>query len=264
MGTSNQFHFDWLKSVIQSQKLSIRETLPERPRVLGIGEQRPSPFLDYLLEGIAYSYQATDLFAEPRSGVIASDLNDLKSLGGQPTADILCSFRSSYFIEDKDAFLDNLPGLLAPGAYVFMDFLIGSSSYPVIEFQVGKRKTAAIYDPKNPAVFKTTFFDQRLLTEFGDQVAAFCRHARLWPLATHRKYVHTYGWGQFLREVQRLAHLKPSNFEHTIRRLIDPKNLITLTDFESRGFQVVAFNSHYFYPEVEKFNLYNFVALRFA
>lgn len=260
MGISDQAHFSWLKEAVAPVREEIRRTLPQKAQVLGLGEQSPSPFLVDLLEGLEYSYQACDLF--PRTAqTIACDMNDLSPLFGKMRADIVCLFRSSYFIKNKGNFFGQLKQVMAPGGYLFIDLLIGSSDLPVLDFRYGDTAAAFAYDVKRPAHFQTSFYDDRLVKEFPAEVEAFCRHARRWPLATQINYLrraHRHYW----QDANMLKRLTSKNLGTQMKQMLPEQNLLSLTDFESEGFEIAAFNSRYFYPQVKKFNLYSFVAAR--
>lgn len=260
MGISNQFHFDWLDEAIAPIRDSLRQSLPKRPKVLGIGEQGSSPFIDHLLEGRDYSYQACDLF--PLSPeVLVCDMNDLSPLFGKIHADIATLFRASYFIKNKHSFLEQIKSVLNPRGTLCMDLLIGSSDLPVLDFRYGERRAAISYDEERTAFYQTSFFDDRLLREFPEQIEAFCRHARRWPLETKLNYLRQaprFYW----RDVRALRQLRPENLAAAIRAALPEENIFSLRDFEQAGFEILTFNARYFYPKVNKFNLYCYVAAR--
>ncbi len=103
MGISDKHHYNWLTEAILPKRQEIREALPARPQVLGLGEHRPSALIKNLLDGTSYDYVACDLFP-PSSDVLPCNLNDLSPFAGKIRANIICLFRSSYFINDKDSF----------------------------------------------------------------------------------------------------------------------------------------------------------------
>src|SRR3990172_8547442 len=103
MGVSDLFHFAWLDEAISPIRKLIRQSLPKRPQVLGVGEQAPNLFLEHLLHGMDYTYLACDLFPKTER-VLFCDINDLSPLFGKIRADVVSNFRSSYFIENKSTF----------------------------------------------------------------------------------------------------------------------------------------------------------------
>jgi hypothetical protein len=260
MGISNQFHFEWLDEAMAPIRENLRQSLPTRPEVLGIGEQGPSPFINNLLEGVDFSYQACDLF--PLSPeVLACDMNDLSPLFGTIHADIATLFRASYFIKDKRVFFEQIKQVLNPGGTLCMDLLIGSSDLPVLDFRFGERRAAISYDEERTAYYQTSFFDERLLREFPEEVEVFCRHARRWPLETKLNYLRQasrFYW----RDVRALRQLRPEIMAAAIRAAFPEENIFSLRDFEQAGFEILTFNARYFYPKVKKFNLYCYVAAR--
>ncbi|MEX2160724.1 MAG: hypothetical protein WD751_02325 [Anaerolineales bacterium] len=225
-----------------------------------MGEQKPSPFIEHLLEAKEFDYHACDLF--PRSAeVIACDMNDLSPLFGRIRADVVCLFRSSYFIRNKHDFFDQIKKIMAPGGYLFMDFLIGSSDLPVLDFRYGDVQAAFAYDKDHPAFFQTSFYDDRLVQEFADDVEPFCRHSRRWPLSTRISYLRKAG-RYYLRDVGALKDLTSANLGEQLHALLPQENVFSLADFRADGFEIIAFGAKYFYPLVRKFNLYCFVGAR--
>lgn len=262
MGISDGFHFSWLREAVRPNYQQIRSQLPHKPRVLGIAESRPSPFLEHLLANREYDYLACDL-NPGNSAAMPCDLNNLRSLKERIRADIVCCFRASYFIEDKHAFLGQLVDLLSPGAFLFIDFLIGSSDLPVLDFRYGDQVAQFASGSSRPATFKTTFFDPLLLADFPEEVDAFCRDARRWPLQTQWGYLKRFP-RQFWKDSRSLKDLQPKNLGEMLRSVRPEPNLVSVADLEQNGFEIQAFSARYFYPQVKKFNLYNFVAARYA
>ncbi len=260
MGISNKFHFEWLDEAIAPIRQSVRKSLPKAPQVLGVGEQGPSPFIANLLEGMDFAYQAYDLF--PLSPeVVACDMNDLSPLFGKIHPDIVTLFRASYFIKNKRSFFTQIKKLLNPGGYLCMDLLIGSSDLPVLDFRYGERRAAIAHDEVRTAYYQTSFFDERLVSEFPEEAEAFCKHARQWPLETKTNYLR-HAPRYFLRDVGSLKQLRAENLGAQIRAAFPEENIFSLKDFDKAGFEILAFDAKYFYPKVKKFNLYCFVAAR--
>lgn len=137
--------------------------MPNNPVVLGLAERAPSIVVEELLQDLPFQYRPCDLFLDDISGALRHDLNDLSALGDVLRADIVTCFRSSFFIISKAKFIRELKALLNPGAYILIDFLIGSSDLPVLDFRYDGQTAAAIYDVQRPSVFKTTFYDDILL-----------------------------------------------------------------------------------------------------
>ncbi len=142
-----------------------------------------------------------------------------------------------------------------------MDFLIGSSDLPVIDFRYGDTHATSVYDSMNPTYFKTSFWDDRLVQDFSDQVNTFCSHARRWPLAIHWNYFKKFP-KQYMRDGAAQKDLIPENLREHLEAALPQQNLVSLTDFEKFGFETIVFDSHYFYPEVKKFNYYIFVVAK--
>lgn len=260
MGISNQFHFAWLDEAVAPVRQQVRASLPKTPQVLGVGEQSPSLFIQHLLDGTDFAYQACDLF--PMSAeVLPYDMNDLSPLFGKTSADIVCLFRASYFINSKHKFLSQVKELLNPRGYLFIDLLIGSSALPVLDFRYGERKAAIEVNGQLAAYYQTSFYDDRLLREFPEEVEAFCRHARRWPLQTQASYLRQ-APRAYVRDAGSLRQLDSATLGNQIKNSLPEENVFSLTDFEEAGFEILAFNARYFYPHVKKFNLYCFVAAR--
>lgn len=260
MGISDSYHFKWLTEAIAPARKQIRESLPTAPHVIGLGEQRPNAFMAELMSGIDFSYQACDLFpTNPET--IPCDINDLTPLVGKMRADVVCLFRSSYFIRDKRKFFAELERVTNPGFWFFMDMLIGSSDLPVLDFRYGDRRASFSFDPERTAYFQTSFYDERLVQDFPVEVDAFVSHARHWPPKTKISYLLDEP-RYFLRDAFALRQLSSSTLGHQMSVLLPETNLISLADFAQAGFEVVVFSAKYFYPEVEKFNLYCFVGAR--
>lgn len=254
MGISNQFHFDWLNEAIDPVRERIRESLPKRPQVLGIGEHSPNVVLQQLLNGFDSSYQACDRF--PKSALAKPcDMNDLSPFFGKLRVNLVCMFRCSYFIEDKFKFLKQLKAILLPGSFVLMDFLIGSSDLPVLDFRYGNSKAS---DGKGRAYFSTSFYDDRLVREFPLEVMAFCRHARSWPIGTQIRYLREHP-SFYWKDRAELRDISTETLGEHLKRILPEQNLFSLSDFEESGLEIVMFKARYFYPYVKKFNLYNFV-----
>ncbi|MCW5875240.1 MAG: hypothetical protein KIS85_00020 [Anaerolineales bacterium] len=261
MGISNTFHFAWLEETIKPIRAEIRESLPKKPLVLGIGENEPSQFLIHLLDGMDYKYQACDLFPL-NDKVVVCDINDLSPLFGKVRADVVCILRSSMFIKNKHSFFLQLKKLLAPNAYLFMDLLIGSSTLPVLDFRYADRRSLYAHDPDRPEYFQSSFFDDRLLQEFRAEVDAFCQHARRWPLETQIKYLRR-SPKFFFRDAYSLRGLTPENLGDSLHEYLPEQSIFSLKDIRDAGFEILGFGSRYFYPYVKKFSLYNFIAARY-
>jgi hypothetical protein len=259
MGISDKHHFNWLKSAAAPLYSRIRTTLSDSPRILGLGEHHPNPLLQDLFQGSPPGYVAADLFSQT-SEVITCDINDLTPIMGNP-ADVVCCFRASYFLRGKSKFFEQMRHVVKGGGWLFMDFLIGSSDLPVIGFDFGNGKVAAIYDRSKPSVFKTTFFDDRLVDEFPTEVEEFCSHARRWPLRTRVFYLRTHP-ASYLQHSRRLRDLGRSSLGQHIKSAYAAENVVSLADFERNGFAIELLHAHYFYPHVKKFNLYNLVVAR--
>jgi hypothetical protein len=260
MGVSNEFHFKWLSESVAPVRERIRASLPRNPHVIGIGEQAANPFIRSLLHSIDFTYQACDLF--PRNaGTIACDMNDLSPLYDKKKADVVCLLRASYFIKDKRRFFEELDQITKPQFWFFTDVLIGSSDLPVLDFRYGDEQAAYAYDENQPAYFKTSFYDERLITDFPAEVKAFVAHARTWPLRTKIAYLLDQP-KVFLRDVLGLSRLTVDTLGDTMKKMLPEGNLISLADFEQAGYQVELFNAKYFYPDVAKFNLYCFIGAR--
>ncbi|KAA3646416.1 MAG: hypothetical protein DWQ07_09370 [Chloroflexi bacterium] len=260
MGISNEYHFNWINDTIEPLKAEILTSLPDQPVVLGLSEQQANPFVQNLLSERGFQYQAIDRYAQT-DDVLPIDLNDLSPLASLELADMACCFRASYFIEDKKAFLQQVSKVLKPGAYLCMDFLIGTSDLPTLGFYYGGDKITANYDPNNPSRFLTSFYDDRILENHPSEVAAFCKHARHWPWRTQWEYFQAFS-KLFWRDRKRHAQLYPENLKQAMIVAFPEAQLFTLEDFEQHGFELVAFSSRYFYPLVRKFNLYSFVGFR--
>ena len=262
MGISNEHHFNWLNTSIEPFKTNILSSLPTNPRVFGLSEQQVNPFIQNLFSERPYQYQAVDRYAESEN-VLPFDLNDLALLSDLEPADIACCFRASYFIEDKAIFLERISKALKPGAYLFMDFLIGTSDLPTLGFYYGGDKIAASYDPENPSRFMTSFFDDRILDKHPKDVAAFCKHARHWPLSTQWHYLQSFPQ-LFWRDRKRHSKLYPDNLKQAIHKAHPEAQLFSLDDFRDHGFELLGLSTRYFYPYVQKFNLYIFIAVQYS
>jgi len=213
MGISNKAHFDWLKQAVSPICDQILKSLPTQSFVLGLGEHKPNPLLKDLFQESPFHYMACDLYPQSDE-VFRCDINDLAPLSGSVRADVVCCLRTSYFISNKWTFFEQIRHLLKPGAYLIIDFLVGSSGLPVVGFEYGDGTSAAIYDPANPSFFKTTFYDDRLLDESCKEVEAFCKHARNWPLRTRWSYFRKFP-KYHLSDVRRLQNLQPHSLGDT-------------------------------------------------
>lgn len=263
MGISDKFHFQWQQDVVRPLYEDMRSKLPENPMVLGLAERGPSLLIEELFHDVPFQYRACDLFLEDTPGAYRHDLNDLSDLSNVLTADLVTCFRASVFLESKWRFLRELRALLNPGAYVLIDFLTGSSDLPVLDFRYGGRAAAAIYDVQRPSVFRTTFYDDMLLMpEHIGEVEAFCRHARRWPTKTILRYIKAHP-REFLRTIGNLKGLAPHNLGEAILQYHDEDNVVSLKDLEDNGFTIEKFDTHYFYPEVGKFNLFSLVVAKY-
>ena len=260
MGISNQHHFNWINETVKPLKANILSSLPTMPRVLGLSEQHANPFIQDLLRERTYHYQAIDRYAKT-ADVLSIDLNDLTPLATLELADIACCFRASYYIEDKRTFLKQLSEVLNPGAYLFMDFLIGTSDLPTLGFYYGGDRITASYNPNNPTPFVTSFYDDRIIEDHPQEAAAFCKHARHWPWRTQWEYFQAFP-KLFWRDHKRHAGLYPENLKRDMVSALPEAQLFTLEDFEQHGFEIMAFSTRYFYPYVGKFNLYSLVAAK--
>ena len=262
MGVSNEYHFNWINEAVEPIKAEILAALPAEPVVLGLSEQQANPFIQNLLADRGFQYQAVDRYAQS-DNVLQVDLNDLSLLAKREPADVACCFRASYYIEDKNRFLQQITKALKPGAYVFIDFLIGTSDIPTLGFYYGGDKITANYDPSNPSRFLTSFYDDRIMKDHLEEVAAFCKHARRWPWRTQWEYYRAFP-KLFWRDRKRHAQLYPGDIKEAMRSAFPAAQLFSLKDFEQYGFEIQAFSSRYFHPYVGKFNLYNLVAAKFA
>tara|TARA_B100000809_G_scaffold203120_1_gene204092 strand:- start:621 stop:1277 length:657 start_codon:yes stop_codon:yes gene_type:complete len=216
-----------------------------------------------LFQESPFQHQACDLFADNIPGALQYDLNDLSALGNILSANVVTCIRASMFIKSKRRFIQELTAFLQPGAYLIMDFLIGSSDLPVLDFRYDGKPAAAIYDVKRPSVFATTFYDERLLMEQHlDDVNAFCEHARGWPIKTQLRYMKAHPI-QFFKTFRGLQGLDPHNLGEAINSHHDSDNVMSLKDLELSGFTIEKFDTHYFYEEVGKFNLFILVVAKY-
>ena len=253
MGASSEIHQAWLKEATEPVRRSVLAALPEDPLVVGLGEQRINPFLDGFLGEHAYRYQAHDYFPTVPE-VIKTDVNDLGPLVGSVQADVLAIFRTTMFIEDKDKFFTDIGSIVKPGGFLFIDLHIGSAYLPVLGYQYADQRVSAAF-PGGPRVYYyTTFYDERLVNEYPEDVKQFCAHARFWPLATHWSELRK-SPGTYLRSVNQQRGLTPHNFGERIQAITQPQHLITLQDFDDHHFDIHCFAARYFYPVTNKFKL---------
>ena len=253
MGVSSEKHQAWLKGVSKPVQHTVLQALPEESFVVGLGEQHINPFLAEFMADHRYQYQAFDYFPTD-SKVIKADVNDLSPLIGAVQADILAVFRTTMFIEDKDKFFDDISSIVKPGGFLFIDLHIGSAYLPVLGYQYADQRVSASFAGGPRVYYYTTFYDERLVNEYPEEVTQFSRHARFWPLATHwsewRKSPATY-----LRSVTQQRGLNVSNFGERIKAITQPQHLISLRDFQDHHFDIHCFASRYFYPVTRKFKL---------
>lgn len=255
MGASDSFHFAWLMGVIEKNKGSILRVSPAQVTVVGLGENTPSPVAKDLFKHSNVEFVLFDNFPSS-SEVNALDLNRL-SFPESLKADYVFILRCSYFILNKQAFFDGLKPLLKKGSVVFIDFLIGSSRFPVLRFEYKKRKNHAEYS-REPAYFRSSFFDEAIEKNFSHELKLFSAHARWWPIGSALEYWRRYG-SQLLSEWGSQRKVNPFTFGSYMRQWFAVQNLFTLADFRRNGFEIVDFSTKYFYPQVGKFHLYSFV-----
>ena len=253
MGVSSEIHQAWLKEVTNSVRPVVLEALPENPLVVGLGEQRINPFLADFLSERTYRYQAYDYFPTD-SNVIKADVNDLSALVGSVAADILAVFRTTMFIEDKDKFFADISSIVKPGGFIFIDLHIGSAYLPVLSYQYADQRVSAAFAGGPRVSYYTTFYDERLVNEYPEDVRKFSAHARFWPLSTHWSELRK-SPGTYLRSVTQQRGLTLNNFGTHIKAITQPQHLITLQDFEDHHFDVHCFAARYFYPVTRKFKL---------
>ncbi|KAA3646408.1 MAG: hypothetical protein DWQ07_09330 [Chloroflexi bacterium] len=257
MGVSSATHQAWLKEVTEPVRHSVLQALPDDPLVVGLGEQRINPFLADFLGDHTYRYQAYDYFPTAPE-VIKADVNDLRPLIGVVQADILAVFRTTMFIEDKDKFFADISSIVKPGGFLFIDLHIGSAYLPVLGYQYADQRVSAAFLGGPRVYYYTTFYDERLVNEYPEDVNKFCAHARFWPLATHWSELRK-SRGTYLRSVTQQRGLMLNNFEERIRAITQPQHLITLQDFDDHHFDIHCFAARYFYPVTNKFKLVGLV-----
>ena len=258
MGVSDKWHFDWILEVSKSERTKIMESFnvaKEKPVALGIGEHQQNPFLKSMFDDILLEYIAADAF--PRNEkVIKLDINNLQPLFGKFQADIITCFRTSFFISDKNTFFEHIPFILKSGGWLVMDFLLGNSNLPTIKWDGGG---GAVYD-KTVCSFKTTFFDDRLIKEFPEEVGLFCKHSKKLPIAM--KIKHFVKHRQLYKASKSLPVLKLEELSKAVASNFPDNSIISLKDFEKHGFEIIKYQARYFYPYVGKFNIFNFVIAR--
>ncbi len=261
MGISNKFHFSLWDETIEPIREEINKSLPQSPNLLGLGENTPSPFLSRLLKDRRFSYRACDRFpSSPDTN--ACDINDLAFLFNEPKFDVVCLFRASMFVRDKSKFLEELVRILNPGGFLFIDFLIGSSDLPVLDFRYGNKNAVFYHSEDEQAIFQSSFYDDLLVNKFPLELESFCKHARNWPISTQINYfLHQPRF--FFRDFRDLKRLTIKNLGLEMKTRIPEKQLFNLNDFQGAGFKVRGFQAKYFYPMVKKFNLYCCLAAQY-
>lgn len=257
MGSSSHHHQSWLAEALAPIRPSLLTTLPANPVIFGIGEQTLNPVVADLLGEQPYCYQAFDLFPS-RPEVKKGDINNLAEISDSSSADIIGIFRTTMFLTDKDTFFSEIQNLLNPGGYLLIDLHIGSAYVPALSYQYGHERVSAQFKGNPPVYYFTTFYDERLLSEFPADLAAFCRHARVWPLHTHASMLRRSPTNYFKSVLQQRG-LRPENFAQRIQAITPSHHLITLEDFTRNNLAVRLFTARYFYPQTRKFKLIGFV-----
>ena len=217
MGISNKYHFDWINEASKSEYSRIRKFLSNRSVVIGIGENAPPPSLLNLLGNIKANYQACDLYPV-NEATLKLDINDLSPLVGKYRSYIIECLRTSFFLSNKKKFLKDIAQILVPGGYLIIDFLIGNSSFPSIEWNnIAEYNSVSCH-------FKTTFYDERLIEEFPEEVKNFCAHAKRCPIKKRiRHFIHSpKEHKESMKRLKELKNLNINNFRTRLINIISP------------------------------------------